>query len=145
MKNFPSYKFLRFFITDREVIVRCAVLLVLVTAILFQLGTLRGQDRKLEALRAAQKSGEIRSQQAARAAAPAEAPKEELVLEGVTLKYGAPYAIISGEIYKVGDALGNYTLTEVGQGFIMLRHNESGEAKKIYFSQSLPGDVLLEN
>jgi hypothetical protein len=140
MKNFPSYKFLRFFITDREVILRSAVLLVLAAVILFQLNTLRGQNRQLAALKAGQKAEETRTQQQSRT--PYEAPKDELVLEGVTLKFGAPYAVISGQIYKVGDEIGNYTLSEIGQGFIVLDHNDKDESKKINFSQRLPGDVF---
>lgn len=140
MRQFPSHKFARFFISDRSVLIRTVVILALLVLILFQSGVLKKQDKQLAVLESAQKTAKPLASKPA--ASVRETPKEDLVLQGVMLKFGVPYAVISGEVYKAGDELRNYTIEAVEDGFIILKSNETGESKKIYFSQRLPGDVL---
>ena len=57
-----------------------------------------------------------------------------LILEGITTIDGATVALISGDIYKVGDKLGNYTLKEITpEGVVTFEDPNTHALKSLFF------------
>lgn len=137
MREFLLYrlqKLVRFLLTDREAILKVSVILVFTVIVLAEMRILAGQDKRLALLRSQPKI-----ETAKPVAAPAEIVKEEeLILQGVIVKWGTPYAVISGEIYKKGDLVREHEIIEIELDSIILKNKEDGKIKQLYF-----GDLIV--
>jgi hypothetical protein len=69
-----------------------------------------------------------RAESPARKPAKRQAPAgKAIVLSGVVEGSGEPYAVINGEIYAVGERIGDATLGTISNGAVTLRHDNGRE------------------
>ena len=61
--------------------------------------------------------------------------KIEFDLQGTSIKDGVPYALIDERIYKEGDMLGDYTVTEITRGSVKLENPLTKETKNLLLPQ----------
>ena len=48
--------------------------------------------------------------------------KRELTLQGTSIQSGVPQVLIDGQIYRQGDTVGDYQVTEINRGSVILKN-----------------------
>ena len=62
-----------------------------------------------------------------------DAQARSLKLDGLSVRGGVNYAVIDGNVYKEGDAVGDFTLRTVNPKFIILEDPALNETRTLYF------------
>ena len=122
----------------RVVVIVIAFLATIVVLILYpkqhrDLLRLRGEYAVVKGIGALEEelnSPEFKAKQDAKVRA---ATLSALVLNGLSVREGINYAIIDGNVYKEGDAVGDFTLRTVTTKYIILEDTILNQSRTLYF------------
>ncbi len=125
-------------IKDRNIILRLGVLggvlvllAVLNTAVGHQSKTLRRlrQEKEL-VMKIKPMTDKIRAHTSTQS--------KSLNVQGVVYQSDSSYALIDGNIYNVGDTVGNYKIVEIGHNSMTILHTGTGEQERFVFEDPAP-------
>lgn len=121
---------------DKEFQFRAAILSVIVLFMVWQFWTVHGQKQEITKL-VKDKEHKHALWLAKKNNNPIFVSKPQISyrLEGTTIKNGTFQALINGAIYKVGDILDNYKVTEITLSSSTLQNPFTNETRRLNFSE----------
>ncbi len=121
---------------DKEIQFRAVILSVLVLFMIWQFWTVLNQKQEITTLvKEKERQHALRLAQENDQSVPVVESSMSYRLEGTTMKDGTFQALINGAIYKVGDIIDNYKVTEITLRSSTLQNPTTNEIRRLSFSE----------